>query len=81
MICRKKSNAIERTSRGLAREMFDELELLKSGDSTPQMARAKASAANTIIAIARLEMDFARFVPSTRAIENEESGLKSLPMD
>lgn len=70
--------AIDKTSRGLAKAMFEELELLRSGESTPQQARAKASIANTICTISRLEMDFARFVTSARA--DESDAMKALPM-
>lgn len=58
---------IERTSRGLAEAMFDELDRLLEGKSTPQQASAKAKVANTICQISRLEMDFARFVAGERA--------------
>lgn len=68
---------IERTSRGLAGMMFDELDALKEGQSTPQQARAKAAIANTICSISRLEMDYARFVASERA---DDSSLPALPM-
>ena len=75
------SNEIEKTSRGIAAAMFEELELLRAGKSTPQMARAKSSIANTICAVSRLEMDFARFVSSTRAKDDAPgTGLNSLPM-
>ena len=60
---------LERTSRGLANMMFDELISLKEGNSTPQQARAKAAIANTIISVSRLEMDYARFVASERSGE------------
>lgn len=70
--------AIEKTSRGLARAMFEELELLRTGESTPQQARAKASIANTVCTISRLEMDFARFVSGTRA--EDKDTMKALPM-
>ena len=69
---------IARTSRGLAQAMFEELELLRAGESTPQQARAKASIANTICTISRLEMDFARFVTSARAEDKHD--MKALPM-
>lgn len=71
---------IEKTSRGLASAMFEELEMLRAGKSTPQQARAKASIANTVCTISRLEMDFARFVSSARAEEDAEHGMKALPM-
>ena len=70
---------VDKTSRGLANAMFEELELLRSGKSTPQQARAKASIANTICAISRLEMDYARFVAAARA-EPDEHAMKALPM-
>ena len=69
----------QRTSKALTDALFDELDALKRGDSTPQQARAKASIANTICSITRLEMEFARFVSDARAIEGEH-GLKALPM-
>lgn len=65
---------IERTSAGLASAMFEELDALKSGESTPQQSRAKAAIANTIISVSRLEMDYARFVADSRA-DDEKSGL------
>lgn len=67
----------DRTSAGLAKVMFDELDALKAGTSTPQQARAKASIVNTIISVSRLEMDYARFVSVERG---DEDRLKSLPM-
>lgn len=70
---------IDKTSRGLAQAMFEELELLRSGESTPQQARAKASIANTICTISRLEMDYARFVTAARSDEQNDS-MKALPM-
>ncbi len=66
-----------RTSAGLAAAMFDELDALRSGDSTPQVARAKASIANTICAISRLEMEYARFVSVER---RDDNALPPLPM-
>jgi hypothetical protein len=72
---------VERTSRGLAQAMFEELDLLRNGESTPQQARAKASVANTVCALSRVEMDFSRFVTENhKTIENDASGLKALPM-
>ena len=74
------SKEIERTSRGIATAMFEELDLLREGKSTPQQARAKASIANTICSISRLEMDYARFVSGARSEDESSFGLKSLPM-
>lgn len=57
----------QRSSANLVDIMFDELFALKDGSSTPQHARAKSSVANTIVAVKRLEMDYARFVNSARS--------------
>ena len=75
------SKDIESTTRGLAKAMFEELNLLRSGDSTPQMASAKSKIANSAIALARLEMEYARFVPSTRTEDKAiTAGLKPIKM-
>lgn len=67
----------ERTSRGLANTLFDELDALRNGDSTPQQSRAKAAVANSIISLSRLEMEYARFVADSRM---EAGALRALPM-
>lgn len=74
----EKIMAIKRDSRGLVNMMFDELDALKAGKSTPQQARTKAAVVNTIISIKRLEMDYARFVSTERL--SKDSNLKALPM-
>ena len=68
---------IDRTSAGLAEVLFNELDDLASGKSTPQQARAKTSVVGTICTVSRLEMDYARFVSSERGGDN---GLKSISM-
>jgi len=68
----------ERTSRGLQAVMFEEIDNLRNGRSTPQAARAKAAVANTICLLSRLEMDFARFVAAERT--EIDSALPALPM-
>lgn len=70
---------MQRTSRALSETVFEELEQLRNGGSTPQKARAVSSLANTICLITRLEMDYARFVSKERSDEGNES-LKALPM-
>jgi hypothetical protein len=74
--------SIDRSSKGLVETMFLELEALKDGNSTPQQARSKAAVVNTICALTRLEMDYARFVAGERAepLPNGQDGLKALPM-
>lgn len=69
---------IERTSRGLQAAMFEEIDNLRNGRSTPQAARAKSAVANTICLLSRLEMDFARFIAIER--EGVDKLLPALPM-
>lgn len=69
---------LDRSTRGLASAMFEELELLRKGESTPQQASAKARVANTICTISRLEMDYARFVTASRSDDGNQ--MKALPM-
>ena len=52
----------ERSSQGLIDTMFEELDLLKNGKSTPQMARAKSAVVSSIMSMKRLEMDAVRFI-------------------
>ena len=68
----------KRTSDKLKDLMWDELEALTSGQSTPQNARAKASLAGQICGITRLEMDFSRFVTDARSAKSGE--LNKIPM-
>jgi hypothetical protein len=68
-----------RTSKGLVEALFDELDALKEGKSTPQNARAKASLANTICQVTRLEMEYARFVTDARAAKDQVAGAPALP--
>lgn len=56
----------DRTTTTLMNILFDELELLVDGKSTPQQADAKAKIANTIISVKRVEIDMACFVADSR---------------
>ena len=55
-----KNRKVERTTDGLTNILFDEMENLINGESTPQMARAKAHVAKTILSVKRLEIDVAQ---------------------
>ena len=67
----------KRTSDVLKDMMWDELNALTEGRSTPQNARAKASLASQICGITRLEMDFSRFVSEARS---DNGRLGQIPM-
>ena len=73
-----KSKKIARSTAGLADLMFEELESLRNGDSTPQHIRAVSSGVNTILQTKKLELDHARFVSIPRSDIRGE--LSSLPM-
>ena len=55
---------VVRNTTGLKECLFEELDLLRAGDSTPQKARSVGSLVSGIIATTRIEMDYARFVAS-----------------
>lgn len=56
----KKTEVVtERTSAGLMEAMFQELDLLRNGQSNPHRASAVAKLAVQIIGVARLEVDVA----------------------
>ena len=51
---------VSRTSEGLRSALFDELDCLRNGKSTPGKAGATANIAGRIISVVRLEMDYHR---------------------
>jgi len=57
----KKKTVIVRTTEGLRDHLFEELERLRDGKSTPQNAKAVVSLAQQNYQLARLELDAARF--------------------
>ena len=71
---------IERTTKGLAEALFDELERLESGEVTPQHARSFASIASQVCSVSKLEMDFARFVSDDRATTSNKVGSALKPL-
>lgn len=74
------SNTVDRTSKGLSAAMFDEMDKLNAGESTPQHAQAQKGLAATIVCIKRLEMDHARFVASGRSASDDSNNTPLLPM-
>ncbi len=55
-----------RTTTGLIDALFDEVDNLIEGTTTPQTATAKVSIAKAIISTKRLEIEKARFVSEPR---------------
>ena len=58
---------VVRTSKGLQDTLFDEIDSLREGNTTPQSARTVASLAAGIIQTAKLEMDHGRFISEQRS--------------
>lgn len=62
--CTKNLPAIERTAEGLRDALFDELNLLRSGEATTGHARALANIARLILEAARMELQEIRQIQS-----------------
>jgi len=69
---------VERTTKGLQSMLFNTIDKVEDGSTTPQHGRTLCSLATALIATARLEMDHARFVSDARA-RNQTAGLVTLP--
>lgn len=61
------SSPVPRTSSGLRDALFDELESLRSGKTDNRRAVAVAALAVTIVKTVRMELEFARVLPSKGA--------------
>ncbi len=56
----RRQQSSSRTSEGMRDTLFDEIEELKNGNSTPQRARAMAALSGQILQSVRLEMEAQR---------------------
>ncbi len=70
--------ATEKSTKGLQNVLFEELDLLRDGKSTPQNAKAKSTLVNTIVSTKKLEIDMARFVSDARATSKDVQTLTPL---
>jgi hypothetical protein len=61
----KEAAPVTRTSEGLRDALFEELDMLRKGDSTPQRAGAVSKLATTVIDAARLDIEFVRFAKAS----------------
>tara|TARA_R110000868_G_scaffold75116_9_gene216906 strand:+ start:147 stop:380 length:234 start_codon:yes stop_codon:yes gene_type:complete len=59
---------VVRTSSGLRHALFDELDALRAGSSTPHKANATANIASGIIDLVRAEIDVKRLVGDTNTL-------------
>jgi len=63
----------ERTTKGIRDLLFDEIDLLRSGEITPQRAKVTAALIGQIVATSKLDMEYARFLKSTESEVLEQS--------
>ena len=52
----------QQTTKGLRTALFDQLDGLRNGTTTPQEAKAVSSLASQIVSVTKLEMEAARFI-------------------
>lgn len=69
---------MKRSSSGLMDALFDEISELRGGTSTPTRARAVATIANSIMAIAKTEMAYQKHVVKVTTESRKEMPLGSL---
>lgn len=69
---------VVRTSKGLQDTLFDEIDSLRDGTTTPQSARTVASLASGIVQTAKLEMDHGRFIADQRSGRGEAVEAKAI---
>ncbi len=72
-----KPNKVQRTSLGLRDTLFDEIDALRNGESTPQRAAALSKLAVQIINTVTMEIDFQRHVISNPSAVN---GVSTIPL-
>ena len=71
---------IERTSVGLRDALFDELDLLRSGEGNAQRAQAVAKLSSQIVSSVKMELDFARFANAGQTKASSKSGPATLAL-
>ena len=69
---------MKRSSAGLMDVLFDEISDLRAGESTPTKARAVATVANSIMAIAKTEMAYQKHIVKVTADSRKEIPLGSV---
>jgi len=73
----KKTN---KNTSGLRDALFEQLDGLRNGTTTPQQAKAVSSLASQIVSVTKLEMEAARFVVGTSQDASEIKALKSVKL-
>lgn len=74
----EESKKVVRTSKGLQDTLFDEIDSLRDGTTTPQSARTVASLASGIVQTAKLEIDHCRFISEQRSGAGQVAETKAI---
>lgn len=69
-----------RTSLGLRDTLFDEIDMLRDGTSTPQRATAISKIATQIVQTVRLEIEHQRYLSGVKQENNEFREIKPLKL-
>lgn len=65
-------NKLVRNTVGLRDALFEEWELLRSGESNPSRARSVAAMANTILSSVQVEIEYHKYVSDIRGAGGDE---------
>ena len=74
------TNDVERTSLGLRNALFDELDDLRAGKSTPKKASSVARVAGTIINSVKIEIEHQKHISTLSARSEDTSSLTITPV-
>lgn len=66
---------MDRTSAGLRNALFDEIDMIRAGQSNPARARALATLANTCLKSVLVEIEYHKYVND---ITNKKAGIAKL---
>ena len=70
---------IDRSTDGLRVALFEELDRLRNGQTTPQKASALARLAAGIVSATKLDLDYQRFAKATTDDDQTEIGVAHVP--
>lgn len=68
------ATSVERTTIGLRNALFDEIDAMRNGDSTPARANAVSRLATGIVDIVRTEIDYHKLVTANNGSQEAPLG-------
>ncbi len=69
-----------KNTKGLRDALFEQLDGLRNGTTTPQQAKAVSSIASQIVSVTKLEMEAARFVVGAGQAADEIKAIKTVKL-